>query len=137
MRQFGIVHEEGKDIPSGRWLKIRFDEAGELSKGVGALLIRQGTKVYGIALDGHDFTSFQGDYNKGGGLMARKERYIQVGLTALRDENGGFLPAVPLYIKAEDGAEEKEQKLMEDIGKLLGARMRQYIASCEAAGVRV
>lgn len=69
--------------------------------------------------------------------MARKEKYIPVGLTALRDENGGFLPAVPLYIKAEDGAEEEEQKLREDIGKLLGARIRKYIAECEAAGVSV
>ena len=52
--------------------------------------------------------------------MAKQERFIQVGVTALRDPaTGDFLPAVPLYIKAEDGAEEAEEDLIEDIGKLL------------------
>ena len=53
--------------------------------------------------------------------MPKQEKYIQVGVTALRDPaTGEFLPAVPLYIKAEDGAEEAEEKLIEDIGKLDG-----------------
>lgn len=31
------------------------------------------------------------------------DKYIQIGVTALRDHaTGNFLPAVPLYIKAED-----------------------------------
>ena len=38
--------------------------------------------------------------------MAKQEKFIQIGVTALRDPaTGDFLPAVPLYIKAEDGAE--------------------------------
>ena len=70
--------------------------------------------------------------------MAKQEKYIQVGVTALRDPaTGGFLPAVPLYIKAEDGAEEAEEKLIEDIGKLLAERIRRYKADCEAAGISI
>ena len=48
--------------------------------------------------------------------MAKQEKFIQVGVTALRDPAiGEFLPAVPLYIKAEDGAEESEEKLIRNI----------------------
>lgn len=65
-----------------------------------------------------------------------QERFIQVGVTALRDPaTGDFLPAVPLYIKAEGGAVEAEEKLIHDIGSLLAARMRQYESACRAAGV--
>lgn len=70
--------------------------------------------------------------------MPRQEKYIQVGVTALRDPaTGEFLPAVPLYIKAEDGAEEAEEKLIEDIGKLMAERIRRYKAACKAANVSI
>lgn len=70
--------------------------------------------------------------------MAQQERYIQIGVTAMRDPaTGEFLPAVPLYIKAEDGAEEAEKKLASDFGTLLAQRMRQYQAACRAAGIPV
>ena len=70
--------------------------------------------------------------------MDRTERYIQIGVTALRDPaTGDFLPAVPLYIKAEDGAEEAEQKIIEGIGNLLAMRMKQYLDQCREAGVEV
>ena len=66
------------------------------------------------------------------------EKYIQVGVTALRDPaTGEYLPAVPLYIKAEDGAEEAEQKLIDDLGKLLAHRIRAYKDGCRAAGVEI
>lgn len=66
------------------------------------------------------------------------DRYIQVGATALRDPiTGEFLPAVPLYVKSEDCAEESEEKLIEDIGRLMAARMRRYIEGCEAADVSI
>lgn len=65
----------------------------------------------------------------------KKETFIQVGFTALRDPaNGGYLPAVPLYIKAEDGAAEAEQGLIEDIGNLLARRMKAYMDGCKEAG---
>lgn len=70
--------------------------------------------------------------------MPKQEKYIQVGVTALRDPaTGEFLPAVPLYIKAEDGAEEAEEKLIKDIGKLMAERIRRYKAACKAANVSI
>jgi len=67
-----------------------------------------------------------------------KDGFIQVGVTALRNRGTGeFLPAVPLYIRADDGAVADEEKLMQNLGALLAARMRQYKASCEAAGVAI
>lgn len=53
--------------------------------------------------------------------MAKQEKFIQVGVTALRDPaTGEFLPAVPLYIKAEDGAEEGgEQRVMDKAQRVL------------------
>ena len=61
-----------------------------------------------------------------------EERYIQSGFTALRDPaTRDFLPAVPLYIKAEDGAEEAEQRLINDIGHLLALRMKDYMDGCK------
>ena len=70
--------------------------------------------------------------------MPKQEKYIQVGVTALRDPaTGEFLPAVPLYIKAEDGAEESASGLTQDIGKLMAERIRRYKAACKAANVSI
>ena len=69
--------------------------------------------------------------------MAKEEKYIQVGVTALRGPDGNFLPAVPLYLKAEDGAAEAEEKLIQDIGHLLALRMKAYMDGCREAGVPV
>lgn len=67
-----------------------------------------------------------------------EEKYIQVGFTALRDPaTGDFLPAVPLYIKAEDNAEEAAEQLTHDVGKLLAQRIKQYIDGCKEAGVEL
>ena len=56
------------------------------------------------------------------------EKYIEVGMTALRDPaTGGFLPSVPLYIKADDRALEARQSLIDDIGHLFALRMKQYL----------
>lgn len=66
------------------------------------------------------------------------DKYIEVGVTALRDPaTGGYLPAVPLYIKAEDGAEEAEQRLISDLGSLFAHQMKAYIEGCKEAGVEV
>ena len=63
--------------------------------------------------------------------------FIQVGVTALRGPDGKFLPAVPIYIEADQQAEEAEEKLIGDIGRLFAARMRAYVDGCRAAGVSV
>lgn len=68
----------------------------------------------------------------------KKEEFIQIGYTALRDPaTGEFLPAVPLYIKADDGAAEAEQKIIDDIGNLFALRMKAYMDGCKEAGVEV
>lgn len=70
--------------------------------------------------------------------MAQQTRFIQVGVTAMRDPmTGDFLPAVPLYIEATQETEEEVEKLTEDIGTLLAHRMRKYQAACKAAGVAI
>ena len=66
------------------------------------------------------------------------EQYIQVGVTALRDPvTGEFLPAVPLYIKAEGTAPEAEEQLIEDLGHLLAQRIKAYKEGCRAAGIEI
>lgn len=50
----------------------------------------------------------------------KKARYIQIGVTALRDAEGNFLPSVPLYILSNEDIEESgmtasEENLMHDI----------------------
>lgn len=68
----------------------------------------------------------------------KKDEYIQIGYTALRDPaTGDYLPAVPLYIKASDGAAEAEQKVIEDIGNLFAMRMKAYMDGCKEAGVEI
>ena len=68
----------------------------------------------------------------------KREEYIQIGYTALRDPTtGDYLPAVPLYIKAEGDAGEAEQKVIDDIGNLLARRMKAYVDGCREAGVEV
>ena len=67
--------------------------------------------------------------------MAEREAYIQVGVTALRDPvTGDFLPAVPLFIRAEDGARADEERLIADLGKLMAQRIARYQAASMAAG---
>lgn len=66
------------------------------------------------------------------------EKYIQIGVTALRNPGTGeFLPAVPLYIKAEDSAPAAEEKLISDIGNLLAHRIKAYVDKCKEAGVSI
>ena len=67
--------------------------------------------------------------------MPKAERYIQVGVTAMREPGTGkFLPAVPLFIRAEDAEEGAEESLVQDIATLFAHRMRQYKEACEASG---
>lgn len=60
--------------------------------------------------------------------------YIQVGVTALRDDNGDFLPAVPLFIRADDSAIAGEEALIKDLAKLVAHRMKAYVDGCRKAG---
>lgn len=67
-----------------------------------------------------------------------KEEYIEVGVTALRDPaTGGYLPAVKLYIKADESAKEAQANLIEDLGHLFAHQIKAYIDGCKEAGVEV
>lgn len=61
------------------------------------------------------------------------ERYIQVGVTALRGPDGSFLPSVPLYIKATPEAKAAEEALIQDIAGVLAQKMKQYIKETRKA----
>ena len=83
-----------------------------------------------------DYTT--NDRTRKGGVKMDNEQYIQIGVTALRDPaTGDFLPAVPLYIKAEGRAAEEEQRLIDGIGDLLAKRIKAYMDGCNEAGVSV
>lgn len=67
-------------------------------------------------------------------------RFIQVGVTALRDPvTGEMLPAVPLYVQAPDTETEQRElePLADGIAHLLALRMKQYIDGCKAAGIEI
>lgn len=57
-------------------------------------------------------------------------RFVQVGVTALRDpKTGDFLPSVPLYIKVDDEEEATaiQEPLFKDIGGVFAKRMKEYV----------
>ena len=70
--------------------------------------------------------------------MLNQERFIQVGVTALRDPlTGGYLPSVPLYIEATDQAVVAENGLLDDIGGVLARKYKEYLDGCKKAGCAV
>lgn len=65
----------------------------------------------------------------------QREEFIQVGFTALRDPvTRDFLPAVPLYIKADDTAIISRQKMIDNFAQLMALRMKEYLDGCEQSG---
>lgn len=68
----------------------------------------------------------------------KEDKYIEVGVTALRDPaTGNYLPAVPLYIKADESAKEAQQNLINDLGKLFAHQIKAYMEGCQKAGVEI
>lgn len=68
--------------------------------------------------------------------MLNQERFIQVGVTALRDPlTGGFLPSVPIYIEATDQAVVAENGLLDNIGGVLAQKFKEYMDGCKKAEV--
>jgi len=61
--------------------------------------------------------------------------YVQIGVTALRAPGTGeFLPAVPLYIRAEDAEGPYVPKDDGGLMKELSEKMKQYHEAALAAG---
>lgn len=72
--------------------------------------------------------------------MSEDARYVQIGDTALRDPaTGDFLPAVPLYIRLNEGETEAivTEPMVEGIAHLLALRMKRYVDGCRAAGIEI
>lgn len=69
--------------------------------------------------------------------MKKTGSFVQVGVTALRGPDGKYLPAVPIYVEANQQSEEAERGLIEDLGKLFAAQMKQYVDGCRAAGIAI
>ena len=65
--------------------------------------------------------------NRTKGKRKMSDKYIQVGVTALRDPaTGDFLPSVPLYIRAEDAEKPIVPKTDGGLMKELSAKMKEY-----------
>jgi hypothetical protein len=64
-----------------------------------------------------------------------KERFVQIGTTALRDRaTGGFLPSIPLFVRVEDvggvgesGLPSAEEKALREVGAIFAKNMKKYI----------
>lgn len=70
--------------------------------------------------------------------MEQIKGFVCIGLTALRDpKTGGYLPAVPMYIREADGAQAAHEALIQDVGRLFADRIKRYQDECAAAGVSV
>lgn len=70
--------------------------------------------------------------------MKGNEKYIQIGVTAMRDPlTGGFLPSIPLYVRAEDVGTDAEERFVQETGIALARMMKQYMDGCKKAGVPV
>ena len=70
--------------------------------------------------------------------MANQEKRVQIGVCAMRDKHGNFLPAKPIYARAGGGGggAAEEEKMLRDIAKLLAKRMKSYMEAREAAGIK-
>lgn len=68
--------------------------------------------------------------------MARKKRvYVQIGVTALREIDGSFLPSQPLYIKVpaesinpETGLYAGTEKMIQDASGIFTKAFKKYVA---------
>ena len=66
----------------------------------------------------------------------KDKRYIQVGVTALRDPaTGDYLPAVPLYVKSSEASKVGTLRLSEAMKFIFADKIRQYTNGCKEAGI--
>ena len=63
------------------------------------------------------------------------KRKIQIGQMAMRDKDGNFLPATPIYEDWSPELEEAEKKMLDDAAKLFCGPMREYIEGCKKIGI--
>lgn len=72
------------------------------------------------------------------------ERFVQIGMSALRDPTGAFLPAVPLYIKIpaskvneQSDMSTGEQELCADISGIFAEKFAAYIKGCREEEIKI
>lgn len=64
--------------------------------------------------------------------------FVEIGITALRDEEGKFLPAVPLFVQVPEaeitksGQSTGEAELTDSISQILAEKFGQYIQGVKA-----
>jgi len=61
------------------------------------------------------------------------EKYVQVGVTALRGPDGKWLESAPMFVREEDVQKVQAERLEEDIGALLAGKMKEYMDGCRRA----
>lgn len=55
------------------------------------------------------------------------ERYVQVGVTAMRDRaTGKFLPSIPLYARESDLAPGAEEQMLRDFARLIARDIKAH-----------
>lgn len=66
-------------------------------------------------------------------------KYVQIGVTALRDpRTGEFLPSVPMYVREEDLKQAAVMPIGEDnIAGILARKFEAYRNACAEAGVEI
>ena len=52
---------------------------------------------------------------------------IQVGVTAMRDADGNFLPAVKLYVEATEETEKAQETMFQDFARLIAPAFGEYM----------
>ena len=64
--------------------------------------------------------------------MSKSKKYVQIGVTAMRDPvTGEMLPSVPLYIRREDA----ESDAVVQIRIELASKMDEYLTALAKAGM--
>lgn len=67
----------------------------------------------------------------------RQSVFVEVGITALRDDDGSFLPAVPLFVQVPGTSEnapsqQSKDENLENITEILAAKFGEYIQGVQA-----
>lgn len=56
---------------------------------------------------------------------------IQVGVTAMRDADGNFLPPMKLYVEATEAAAKTQEMMFQDFARLIAPAFGEYMRLLE------
>lgn len=67
-----------------------------------------------------------------------ESKYVQIGVTALRDpKTGDFMPSVPIYVKKKDLRHAVPPIGEDNIADILARKFEAYRNACAEAGVEI